>query len=331
MVQGTLAKNAAATIMLVGVSAAVFFTQPGSASERIIAVEPGNTLEEQPDIPSASKRRTRQTNSTFERKYQRALDFLAADARLIGQIKSTAEKFDIDPIHIIGAIIGEHTYNVDVMDRAQSYVIKAANYLNQDIDFEFDGVNVLDFVEREEFDRCSAFEDSESLWICRENVWDTDFRGKTVDETTYPNNRFSAAFFQPFFAGQTFGLGQLNPLTALKMTDRVVTRVGGRQLSADDGQRLYETIMDPKTTLPYIAATIASSIEAYENIAGFDISANPGITATLYNVGNSRVRAAALAAKNKQRRAQGRSRLLPQVNYYGWLINDREAELRDLL
>ena len=304
---------------------------PRQAMADVIVVDPGNTIKEQPAIPNASKRRTRQTKSTFDSKYERAVAFLAKDERLLGQIKSVAEKFEIDPIHIIGAIIGEHTYNVDVMDRAQSYVIKAANYLKQDIDFEYRGERVLDFVERDQFSRCEGFTDSEPLWLCRENVWESEFRGKTVDETTYPNDRFSAVFFQPFFAGQTFGLGQLNPLTALKMTDRVVDTVGGRKLNARDGRRLYGTIMEPRTTLPYIAAAIATSIQAYEDIAGFDISNNPGLTATLYNVGNPRGRAAALATKNKQRRGQGRRPLEPQVNYYGWLINDRENELRDLL
>ncbi|MEO0543211.1 MAG: DUF1402 family protein [Pseudomonadota bacterium] len=313
--------------LLAGVIICALFVVPPSRATDLIIVEPGNSIKEQPEIPNASKRRTRQTNGTFDSKYERALAFLAKDERLIRQIKSVAEDFDIDPVHIIGAIVGEHTYNVDVMDRAQSYVIKAANYLKRDIDFKYKGEKVLDFVEREQFSDCEGYTDSESLWICREEVWEEEFRGQVVEDIAYPNDRFSAVFFQPFFAGQTFGLGQLNPLTALKMTDRVVDTIGGRRLKASDGRRIYGTIMEPRTTLPYIAAAIVSSIEAYKEIAGFDISDNPGITATLYNVGNPRARAAALAAKNKNRRVKRQ----PQVNYYGWLINDRESELRDLL
>jgi hypothetical protein len=56
------------------------------------------------------------------------------------------------------------------------------------------------------------------LWTCREEVWETTFRGKKVDGKSFPDNRFGAVFFQPFYAGQTFGLGQLNPLTALVHT-----------------------------------------------------------------------------------------------------------------
>ena len=48
----------------------------------------------------------------------------------------------------------------------------------------------------------------------------------------WPNDRFSAVFFQPFYAGQTFGIGQLNPLTALKMSD-MVSRTTGAALSLE--------------------------------------------------------------------------------------------------
>jgi hypothetical protein len=80
-----------------------------------------------------------------------------------------------------------------------------------------------------------------------------------------------------------------------------------------------------------MAAVIRSSIAAYREIADVDISGNPGITATLYNVGNPRARAAALAAANKARTAAGEAPALPEENYYGWLVNDKLPELRALL
>ena len=33
------------------------------------------------------------------------------------------------PMHIVGAIVGEHTYNVDAYDRLQTYYVKAVAYL----------------------------------------------------------------------------------------------------------------------------------------------------------------------------------------------------------
>jgi hypothetical protein len=146
----------------------------------------------------------------------------------------------------------------------------------------------------------------------------------------YPNNRFGRVFFQPLYAGQTFGLGQLNPLTALKVTDIVRRTSRLPKLVAKKPQQVYKTIMDPDSTLLYMAAILKNSMNVYQRYAGFDISANPGVTATLYNLGDVKSRARKLAAKNKKRKAQGKKPAMPEENYYGWLINNKIAELRQL-
>jgi hypothetical protein len=111
----------------------------------------------------------------------------------------------------------------------------------------------------------------------------------------------------------------------------MVHRVSGLpKLDVKNPNEIYKTIMDPDLTLPYVAATIKTSIEAYRRIAGFDISQNPGITATLYNVGNPEERAQALKAENQRRRAAGEAEKLPEENYYGWLVNDKLADLKAL-
>lgn len=317
-------------IMRQGLVAALLALAPALAHGATL-VPPGNSIAEQPPIPNASANRTRALKTSFDSKYQRVVALLRNDRRLIADIKKVSAQFGIDPIHMVGAIVGEHTYNVDALDRAQSYYVKAIAYLNGDIEFSFGGESIRAFVERPQFEACEGMTGSLALWNCREAVWEKTFRGKTVDGKAFPDNRFSAVFFQPFFAGQTFGIGQMNPLTALKMTDRVNKVTGARKLDASNGKAVYKAIMDPGETLPYIAAAIASSIDAYRKVAGFDISANPGLTATLYNTGNAELRAAALAAENRKRKAAGSPAKLPEVNYYGWLINDKEAELRSLL
>jgi hypothetical protein len=134
-------------------------------------------------------------------------------------------------------------------------------------------------------------------------------------------------FFQPFYAGQTFGLGQINPLTALMLSDLVTKVSGYEKLNEKDAGSVYKAIMQPDISLAFVAAAVRRSIDDYKQIAGMDISNNPGLTATLYNLGNSRQRAAALAAKN---RASGQT-VWPEENYYGWLINDKLDELERLL
>lgn len=307
----------------------LFFSLLGAA-DAVTLVPPGNRNTVQPPVPGASAKRTRELSTSYAAKYAKIYNLLNTDTKLKRRIIAVAKDYGIDPIDIAGAIVGEHTYNVDVYDRLQTYYVKGMSYLNQGVQFAYNGEDVTNFVKRPQFSSCNGLSDSYRLWTCRENIWDKDFRGKTVDGKKYPNNRFSAVFFQPFFAGQTFGLGQVNPLTALMMSDRVNRISGLPKLSAENGGQVYKTIMDPDLTIPYIAATIRQSIDAYRQIADFDISDNPGLTATLYNTGGAEARARALAEENKRAAARGERPKLPQENYYGWFVNSKIDDLKKL-
>jgi hypothetical protein len=286
-------------------------------------VPPGNRNVEQPAVPGASKRRTKAGKTTFDRKYAKVVRLLARDKKLISKIKSIAGQYGIAPIHMVGALVGEHTYNVDAYDRLQSYYVKAAAYSGDKFRFAYEGQSIQQLIALPQFADCASKSGSYELWTCRERVWNKSFRGKNVGGMSYPNNRFSAVFFQPFYAGQTFGLGQINPLTALELSD-LVNRVSGYpKLDENDAGEVYASIMDPDKSLAYMAASIKMSIDEYRKIAGVDISGNPGITATLYNTGNPRERAYELKARG--------AGTLPEENYYGWLINDKLAELEALL
>ena len=292
-------------------------------------VPPGNRHAEQPEVPGASAKRTQALKTTYEAKYQKVLRLLSRDNALRAKIREVSAQYGIDPLHMAGAIVGEHTYNVDAYDRLQTYYLKAVNYLNSGVSFDYQGENIDDFIQRPQFAPCNG-KDSYAAWTCRDAIWTSQFRGRTVGGTTFPNNRFSQVFFQPFYAGQTFGIGQLNPLTALAMSD-MVSRVSGLpKLSQRDPQQVYRTIMDPDLTLPYVAATLKKSIDAYRDIAGYDISKNPGVTSTLYNVGDPEGRARALRAENESLKAQGLEPRLPEENYYGWLVNEKLGDLSAL-
>lgn len=311
--------------LLVIVQVLVF--QGTALASGLQSVPGGNRHAEQPNVPGASVRRTKAGKTTFDAKYEKVRDLLASDHDLIAKIRNTARAYGIDPIHMVGAIVGEHTYNVDAYDRLQSYYVKAASYAGNSFRFGYKSETIGEFLSRPEFAVCNGKKGSYSVWACRENVWEKSFRGRQAGGISFPNNRFSAVFFQPFFAGQTFGLGQINPLTALMLTDTVARVSGYEKLDENNAGAVYEAIMDPDVSLAYMAASIRHSIDAYGSIAGMDISGNPGITATLYNVGNADQRAAALAARNRS----AAEPVWPEENYYGWLINDRLEELRGLL
>jgi len=288
---------------------------------KLIVVPPGNRSETQPPIPSASANRTRAFKTTYEEKYQKIIALLKREPKLVAHIKQAAAAYDIDPIHIVGALVGEHTYNVTAVGSVQTYYVKALSYSGLDFAFRYKGVRVQDFVKRPEFAGCEQAKGSAALWSCRDRVWTGHFKGKKVDGVAYEPMTFQQAFFQPFFAGQTFGLGQISPLTALEVTD-LVNRVSGYdRLTPDNPQAIYRDVMDPDRSIVYIAAIVHDAIEAYKE-QGFDISRNPGITATLYNVGQPRLRAAQLKTSGRK---------LPVENYYGWLVNEKLDELRSLL
>ncbi len=305
--------------------------QPVGAKAEVILVPPGNRSATQPPISTSSVIRTAETNGSFDAKYRSVYKQLASDRQLIQKIEKAAAVYGIDPVHMIGAIIGEHTYNVDVMDTLQGYYVKALAYLGAKLSFTYDGEDVRDFVKRPQFAACANAADDYDLWNCREDIWRAKFKGKTVDGKAFPNDRFQRVFFQPYFAGQTFGLGQLSPLTALSVSDVVAAKSGLPPLDLNYPNEIYHAVMDPDMSLDYMAAIIAHDIDAYRQIAGFDISKNPGLTATLYNLGDAADRARVLAAENRKRRAGGLAIVYPRENYYGWLVNARLSELRKLL
>src|SRR5690606_36387997 len=128
----------------------------------VTVVPPGNRNAEQPPIPGASAKRTRELSTTYEKKYQKIYNLLKKDASLRSKIRSTAAAYGIDPIHIVGAIVGEHTYYVDVYDRLQTYYVKAMSYVKQGVIFSYNGERIGDFVRRPEFASCQKFHDSYS-------------------------------------------------------------------------------------------------------------------------------------------------------------------------
>jgi len=322
--------------LLVAVSAAFALSlvaPPPAAAAEIIVVPPGNRSDKQPKIYSGSKLLTAMRNSgSFNDKYKRVYAVFANNPKLVARIKSVSARYGIDPVHVIGAIVGEHTYNIDTFDTLQTYYVKALQYAdNQTLNFSYKGETAEQLFAKPQFAKCQQFKSNYEVWDCRQTIWNRVFMGRVVDGKLYFRDRLHRVFFKPAFGGQTFGIGQLGPVAALMVTDVVHAKSGLPLLSIDDAPEVYEQIMNPDTAIPYIAANIKVSIDLYKRIAGFDISQNPGLTATLYNLGDAATRARELRAVNDARAKKGQPPLYPQENFYGWLINDREAELRQLL
>ena len=223
---------------------------------------------------------------------------------------------------MIGAIVGEHTYNIDVFDSLQGYYVKALQYAEQrSVASPTRARRRREFFARPAVrNAASSARPTTRCGTAGRRSGTRKFVGKIVDGRLIPDDRFSSVFFKPAFAGQTFGLGQLSPVAALMVTDVVHAKSGLPLLDIDRASEVYRGDHDPDTSLHYIAAQIRVSIDIYKRIAGFDISQNPGITATLYNlgdVGDPGARAAGRPTTSARRRASRRS-IRTRISTAGW-------------
>lgn len=322
-----------AVLAAVAAAFALSFVAPPASSAEVIVVPPGNRSDKQPKIYAGSRFLTAIRNSgSFNDKYKRVYAVFANNPKLVARIKQVSAVYGIDPVHVIGAIVGEHTYNIDTFDTLQDYYVKAMQYSdNNTLQFAHKGQTAKELFAKPQFAKCEAMQNNYEKWDCRQTVWNRVFMGKMVDGRLYFKDRLHRVYFKPAFGGQTFGFGQLSPVAALMVTDVTHAKGGLPLLTIDDPSEVYEQIMSPDTSLHYVAANIRVSIDMYKRIAGFDISQNPGITATLYNLGDAATRARELKAENDQRAAKGQPPLYPQENFYGWFVNSKESELRALV
>lgn len=288
-------------VALMAVAAAL---RPAAATPQQVPTKYGEHA-----LPQATQERLKATRGQIPLKLKRTIAVLKRD-RLIPKIKRTAAAYGIDPVHILGAIVGEHAFNYDIRDDLQQVALQFGRRL-QRVEFSCGSVPLETVLAQPQFAQCKG--NSNAYWSCVDRVWFSKMRGKVVDGQRMPRRNLTESCFNPFATGQTYGLGQLSPVTALKMMDS--TKLP--KISYKDADALYERIIDPSDSLQVIAAVIVDSIAAYRSV-GVDISDRPGITATLYNLGDPWTRA---------RKSKGN----PQVNYYGAFVEDHIDVLYDLL
>lgn len=240
----------------------------------------------------------------------------------------------VDPVAILACMVGENTFNVGMLDDIGQYAIQKTIWADKwALRFreKKGGVLLTDLVKRSEFDRCSnplqAGGSHAIYWECVADVWTRSFMGKVVDGVRYPYNGFKWTFFNPLSTGYSYGPGQLDPIRALMVTDMVHQKSGYRLLSIDRPEEIYEDIIDPATTVHYVAANIRLMQDRYKAGANFDISRNVGVIASLYNLGGESGRAAKLYSANLGSLKTGHI-TLPLENYYGYYMNEKEAALR---
>ncbi len=110
------------------------------------------------------------------------------------------------------------------------------------------------------------------------------------------------------------------------LNDIVAEKTSYQRFDIRNMEKPMRIIFNNKEMLAYVAANAVMSVQVYKLISGVDISQNPGLTTTLYNVGDEYKRAYML---NQQRLTD--PGIMPQVNYMGWYVNKYESTLRSYL
>lgn len=303
-------------------------------SRGVVKVPPGNRNEEMPELPDSTLNRREGQRGKRPRSFDQY--FIVAMNKLNDPttreiIHRVAKIYGVDPVHIFAVLVGEHTFNVSGADTAQNLIMRAATWGPAwAISFNNNSVNLSDLLKERIMANCMAQVSDYYKWECVRVTWESKLRGRSFAgeyvKGQMPSKSFRTTFFNPIKTGHTYGLGQLDPQKALMLSD-VVARYGGlKPLSIDDPADVYSAIIDPTRSLHYTAALVRTIWDLYRNVGGFDISENPGITATLYNVGFELQRAQKIANLNRR----GGGVTYPEENYYGWAINTRLEDIKAL-
>ena len=295
-------------------------------------VPPGNRSAEQPDVPGASTKRTKAGKHHLRGQIPQGLRAAEERRELRGKIKRGGRRLRHRP----DAHRRRHRRRAHLQCRR---LRPAADLLRQGgglsrqpaVSFAYDGEDIADFVQRPQFAECAGDRTATTSGPAASTSGTRSFRGKTVGGTSFPNDRFSAVFFQPFYAGQTFGLGQLNPLTALQMSDLVHQVSGLPRLDAGDPNA---GLRDDHGSGPD-AALCRGDAEEVDRRLPRDrrlrhLAKSRHHRDALQCRQSRSARLCAEGARTTSAAQPARRRELPEENYYGWLVNDKLPELQAL-
>ena len=281
------------------------------ASANIVLVPAGNR-EEQP------------SRKTDWKKYEQALEQMA-DEKYGCVIKQAASTYNIDPVAVMGSIIGEHTYNFDLWDVGQNALLSVFMSLRDPVQLKYKDIVLKELLLENAYIGCretreTSDDNHSKMWDCYNQVWKGEGtrneEGLSLQEAFFNLEGFG-------FLGYTYGYAQLSPVSVLMVTDIVHEKTGFGILTVDEPLKIYDAILNPKLAIHYVAAINRQAVEIYKDVALVDISENPGIIATLYNTGSVKAR-----AKKRFQKSIEIEEIYPRENYFGWLVNEKEAEIR---
>ncbi len=241
------------------------------------------------------------------------------------KIAKIAPKYGLKPESVAACVIGEHVFNVGLVDQYQSYFINIyASWIEKHSTTQ---KLYLTLLKEPDIDKIlnASISDYEK-WDTIFNLYNSKYRATG----NYPDSNFLFTFFNPYGAGLTYGLGQLSPIRVL-LTNDIAMKLGGLpKIMPSDADALYYATLDIDTNLNYVAASAVASINTYKQYSNFDISNNIGVIATLYNLGDEKRRALKLKKENELNLKENKQLTYPVENFYGWYMNKKENEIKNL-
>lgn len=261
-------------------------------------------------LPVTANTRAELVRSIGPRKIPEIFKALEAEG-LVQEAVRVAKRFGIDPIHILGPIIGENTFNGFIDQTIQNHYHQM--FAQSDIETMSHNMSRL----TKAADGHGCFEAAISNYW----KWRCILFYSTFDNS---NGGMMSGGFYSMKGGGTFGIAQMQPFLLWSLNDIVSQKMGYRKFDITDLESPMRIIFDNRQMLAYLAANAVVAIEVYKMVAGVDISQNPGLTTTLYNVGDEYRR----AYDFNQLRARSSGIVLPKVNYLGWYVNSFETEIR---
>ncbi len=310
----------------------------------VIILPPGNrnpeinwqTLNSEKNMPSATYSKlgrfnTDELRAELNKRFQKTLSSIAKDDKTVAEIKKAGTLYGIDPVLILGNIVGEHIFNVGVADSVQGYVVQSISWAAEwALRFSSNGVDLTGLLKEAPFGRCDTLKPNShaEYWECVAEVYEATYRFKVVGGRDFGSKGFKFSFFNPISVGISYGLGQLDPIRALMVTDNVNRTSGFRMISIERPKEIYEDIINPRIAVHYIAANIVFAIDTYKKRAGFDVSQNPGVVATMYNLGREKHFSTIRYNNTLRSLKAGKGVEVPVESYYGFYINEKERELR---
>lgn len=232
---------------------------------------------------------------------------------LLEEAVKLSKVFQIDPLHILGPIVGENSFN-GFIDRT---IQDSYHQMFQKSDIEKMSERMSVLANQPETEKCLSA-DISNYWKWRCVI----FYSSSANNS---NGDLIRGFYSISKSG-SFGLGQIQPFLLWSLNDIVAGKTKYQRFDIRNMEKPMRIIFNNKEMLAYVAANAVMSIQVYKLIAGVDISNNPGLTTTLYNVGDEYKRAYMM---NQMRLSQPET--MPQVNYMGWYINTHETKLRSYL